>query len=135
MQLPPAIVIHGLPHARAALALGRPVTLLSAPGAALYAGCGWWRALVAAALAGRDGVPDILDCGDAPGRALEALSVGCRLLVLQPGPAFNDVAERAARGGARVLAARPLALDLRQRGVSRRISDWLGHGDSGGPIG
>ena len=51
MTLPPAVVIHGLPHARLALRLGRPVTLLSAPGAPSYAGCAWWRALIAAARA------------------------------------------------------------------------------------
>ena len=45
-RFPPAVIVHGLDDARAALAPGRPVTLLSAPGAALYAGCGWWRALV-----------------------------------------------------------------------------------------
>lgn len=135
MQLPPAIVIHGLPHANAALLPGRPVTLLSAPGAALYAGCGWWRSLVGAALDGRPAMPDILDCGGAPGRALEALSVGCRLLVLHPGPAFADIAERAARSGALVLPNRPAALDLRERGAMRRIPDWLGSRDSGGPFG
>lgn len=40
-RLPPAIVIHGLAHAEAALAaaaeLGVPVTLLSAPAATGYA--------------------------------------------------------------------------------------------------
>ncbi len=52
-RFPPAVIVHGLDDARAALAPGRPVTLLSAPGAALYAGCGWWRALVRLAQAER----------------------------------------------------------------------------------
>lgn len=123
MRLPPCIVIHGLAHARLALAPGRPVTLLSAPGAALYAGSGWWRAIIRAA--GTD-APDILDCADAPGRALEALSIGCRRLILLPCPAWDAVAERAA--GALLLRERPPALDLAEPGASRRIAAWLGFG-------
>ncbi len=69
MMLPPAVVIHGLAMARQALAPGMPLTFLSAPGAGSYAGVGWWRAVIAAAGA-PTGTPDILDCGDAPGRAL-----------------------------------------------------------------
>ncbi|MBV8913575.1 MAG: hypothetical protein JOZ05_11120 [Acetobacteraceae bacterium] len=125
MALPPPIVIHGLEHARLALAPGRPVTLLSAPAAGLYAGCGWWRAVIAAA--GCTG-PDLLDCADAPGRALEALSLGCRGLVLRPCPAWDSVAERAAAQGALLLRERPPALDLAEPGASRRIAAWLGFG-------
>lgn len=122
MVLPPAVVVHGLEHARLALSVGRPVTLLSAPGAASYAGCGWWRALIAAA----GGVgPDVLDCADSAGRALEALAGGCRMLVLLPCPAWAAVAERAAAYGAAVLRARPDSLDLAQRGAERRIAAWL----------
>lgn len=126
MLLPPAIVIHGLDHARQALAPGRPVALLSAPAAALYAGCAWWRAVIAAA---DTEAPDILDCADAPGRALEALSIGCKLLILLPCPAWNGVAERAHAAGAQILAARPEALDLAQAGngagAARHIAAWL----------
>ena len=122
MTLPPAIVIHSLGHARLALAAGRPVTLLSAPGAALYAGCGWWRALIRKA---GTAAHDVLDCADAPGRALEALSLGCRILVLEPCPAWDTVAERAALQGAAILQARPSALDLAATGATRRIGAWL----------
>jgi len=125
MALPPAIVIHGLAHARLALAAGRPVTLLSAPAAGLYAGCGWWRAVIAAA---QTDAPDLLDCADAPGRALEALSVGCRWLVLRPCSAWDSVAERSAGQGATLLRERPPALDLGERGASRHIAAWLGFG-------
>ena len=127
MSLPPAVLIHGLSHARLALAQGRPVTLLSGPGAASYAGCGWWRGVIAAALAERRGAdaPDLLDCGDAPGRALEALSLGCRRLVLRPGPAWEDIVARAAAQGAQVLPAAPESLDLAQHGSERRIAAWL----------
>ena len=128
MSLPPAILIHGLPHARLALAPGRPVTLVSGVGAPSYAGCGWWRTLVAAALAehpGRD-APDVLDCGDAPGRALEALGLGCRWLVLRPCPAWEDVAARAATQGAQLFDKAPPALDLAEPGAGRRLAGWLG---------
>lgn len=120
--LPPAVVVHGLAQARAALAPGLPALLLSAQGAAAYAGAGWWRAMITAALQGRN-EPDALDCADLAGRALEALAVGCRILVLHPCPAFAAVVERA--GGAQILSARPPALDLGQRGAARHLPDWL----------
>jgi len=123
MKLPPAVTIHGLEMARLALAPGLPVTLLSGPGAATYAGCGWWRAVVA--MAGQTG-PDVLDCGDAAGRALEALRAGCKWLVLDGGcPAFPRVAERAALHGACLLPSRPESLDLADHGASRRLRLWL----------
>ncbi len=122
MKLPPAVVVHGLPHLQQATAPGRPVTLLSGPGAAIYAGCGWWRALVAMA----PGHPDILDCADAAGRAMEALRSGCRLLVLDPAlPSWPLVASRAAVCGATLLPARPPALDLAEPGAYRRLAAWL----------
>ncbi len=108
-----------------ALATGRPVTLLSARGAASYAGCGWWRAVIRAA---ETDAPDLLDCADSPGRALEALSIGCRGLVLEPCSAWDSVAERAVAAGATLLRERPPALDLAMPGAPRRIEAWLGIG-------
>lgn len=79
-----AIRIHSADHARAALRaateLGRPVTLISAAGAAGFAGAGYFAALMAEA---RRDFPDvaftaILDCGDAPGDALGAMRQGVR---------------------------------------------------------
>lgn len=128
MVLPPAVVVHGLADARLALAMGRPVTLLSAPGAAGYAGCGWWRAMTTAARTEAPGVeaPDILDCLDQTGRAIEALRHGLRRIILLPGaPAREDVAARAAALGAALLDARPPALDLAQPGAARRLAAWL----------
>ncbi len=122
LPLPPAIIIHGPDHARLALAPARPVTLLSAPGAALYAGCLWWRALIAAAQTDQ---PDVLDCADAPGRALEALATGCKIIVLRPVPAWPSVADRAAQYGATLLQSAPDALDLAQPGAARLIAAWL----------
>jgi hypothetical protein len=129
MHLPPAVIVHGLPHAQAALAPGLPVTLLSAPGAAIFAGAGWWRALMDEA----GNPPNILDCGVAPGRALEALRCGLPALIMHAPPAiFTDIAERAARQGAIVLAAAPAALDLGQRGAHRRLEAWLKSKEVGG---
>lgn len=128
MVLPPAVVVHGLADARRALTVGRPVTLLSAPGAAGYAGCGWWRAMVEAARAEAPGLPaiDLLDCLDQTGRAIEALRHGLRGLVLLPSaPARDDAAARARSLGAIVLHARPPALDLGQPGAARRLAAWL----------
>ena len=132
--LPPAVVVHGLNQARLALAPGRPVLLLSGPAAAGYGGAGWWRALVAAARAGHPGrdrpaegwAPDALDCGDQAGRALEALHMGCGIIVLDPCPSFAAVVERA--GHALVLPARPPALDLGRAGALRHLGTWLGAG-------
>jgi hypothetical protein len=124
----PAIVVHGLAHARAALGPGFSVVLLSAPAAAGYAGCLWWRELVAAARARHPATPalDVLDCGAAPGDAMAALRVGQRLLLLDPAcPAFARVADAAATLGAHVLAERPPALDLAAPGARRRLAGWL----------
>jgi hypothetical protein len=122
---PPCVVIHGLPDARAALAPGLPVTLLSAPGAGVYAGCGWWRAVIAAAAAPHD----ILDCADAPGRALEALRHGQKLLVLlEHAPGRDAVARVAKARRAQLLAVRPVALDLAEPGALRRLPTWLAAG-------
>ena len=138
MVLPQAVVVHGLADARLALAVGWPVTLLSAPGAAGYAGCGWWRAMVEAARAempgispegapGRIWAPDVLDCLDQTGRAIEALRHGLRRLVLLPGaPARDDVVARAETLGALLLDVRPPALDLAQPGAARCLAAWLG---------
>jgi hypothetical protein len=129
MQLPPAVIVHGVEHARAALAPGLPVTLLSAPGAAIYAGVGWWRAMVAEAAGAATPPPDILDCADAPGRALEALRHGQKLLILRGQHlhegVFADIAERAIRQGGLAFATAPPALDLATRGADRRLQAWL----------
>ncbi len=126
--VPPAVVVHGLADVRVALAHGLPVTLLSAEAAALYAGCGWWRALVAAARAEFPQVPieDLLDCADASGQALAALRVGLRQLILWPdAPGRSRVAAIVAGLGGVLLAERPAALDLGDPANRRRLHDWV----------
>jgi hypothetical protein len=136
MILHPAVVVHGLDHARAALRPGRAITLLSAPGAARFAGCLWWRGLIGQARAEFPGVPatDVLDCADSPGSAMAALRVGQGCLVLDPAcPAFAAVAAAAATLGAVVLPTRPPALDLAGPGAERLLAGLL-RGDSASPL-
>lgn len=124
----PAVVVHGLDHARQALRPGYPVILVSAEAAAGYAGCLWWRELMAVARAAYPATVarDLLDCGAAPGLAMAALRAGQRALVLDPAcPAYATVASAAGLLGAIVLPARPPALDLSERGARRRLTGWL----------
>lgn len=128
----PAVTVHGLAHALAALEPARGVTLLSAPGAGCYAGCGWWRALVEQARARYPATEtdDILDCADAAGRALEALRIGQKKLVLDRAcTAYAAVAAAAAECGAVLLDRRPESLDLAEPGALRRLTEWLGTTD------
>ncbi len=128
MTLHPAVVVHGLADAEAALAVGRPVTLLSARGAALYAGCLWWREMIDRARAAHPGVAalDVLDCADAPGRALASIRAGQRILILAATvPGFPAVAAIAATRGLILLPERPPALDLAEQGGVRRLPAWL----------
>jgi hypothetical protein len=119
-QRPLIIVVHSLAHAvatlNAAATAGRAVTLVSAPGAGVYAGPGWFCGIVEAA---REAVPGaqfsaILDCGDEPGAALAAIRAGVECIVFT---GRADVAQRlseiATQHGGRVEAARPASdLDL-----------------------
>jgi hypothetical protein len=121
-------MVHGLADARATLALGRPVTLLSAPGAALFAGCLWWQAMVAAACSEHPGTEaiDVLDCANASGMAMSALRSGVNRLVLWPeAPGWKAVAAIAERQGGFVLTQAPAALDMSQRNAIRRLNAWL----------
>jgi hypothetical protein len=138
----PAVVIHSLADARMVLALGQPVTFLSATGAALYAGSGWWRALIDLARAEYPVIPidDILDCADASGLALGALRIGQRRIVLHvSAPGWSSVAMIAASLGGVVLTSRPPSLDMADRAAVRRLHYWLhvrtAPGDSGGALG
>jgi hypothetical protein len=81
-----AVIVHDIHHARAAAraaeALGVTLTLRSAPGAAGYAGAGWFAALVAALRAEFPGadIAASLDCGDAAGDAMAGLACGLTLI-------------------------------------------------------
>lgn len=124
----PAVIVHGLADVRAACAPGRPLVLLSAPGAAGYAGASWWIALAAAARVEAPGLiaADILDCGAAAGYALEALRNGQRAIVLAPSCAARaPVLSAAGAIGASVLERAPRALDMARADARRRLAAWL----------
>ncbi len=125
----PVVVVHGRADAVRVLTLGRPVCLLSAAGAARAGGVLWWRALMALAQAERPDTAmiDVLDCGAAPGLAMAALRAGqLRLVLAEDVAAWPRVAAAAATLGAVVLARRPAALDLSERGAFLRLSAYLG---------
>ena len=124
----PAVVIHNLADARRVLAFGRPVTLLSARGAALFAGSGWWRALLRRTREEhRDiAIADILDCADASGLALGALRIGQLAIVLDAAaPGWSSIASIAESLGGEVLTVRPPALDMSNPAEAWRLKDWL----------
>jgi delta 1-pyrroline-5-carboxylate dehydrogenase len=116
---PPVIIIHSLGQAVAALKAaagsGRPVILASAPEAGIYAGPGWFGALLEAA---REAVPAaefsaLLDCGDQPGAALAAIRSEIEGVIFT---GRTDVARRLAdiarQHGVRLETDRLAALDL-----------------------
>lgn len=113
MELPPAIIVHDVRAAVAALRPGGAVTLLSAPGAGLYGGCMWWRDLVATARAVHPATlcVDVLDCADGTTQALAALRIGvCRLVLWPSAPGREAAVAIAAGQGGFVLAGPPPAL-------------------------
>ena len=113
----PAVVVHGRAQAEWALrvAAGRPLLLLSAPGAALNAGPGWFRHVLEQAAATHPGTPfsAALDCAAAAGAALAALRAGFKLVIFDLGhPSGASVLGAAEEAGAEILGIRPEALDL-----------------------
>jgi hypothetical protein len=119
VQRPRAIVVHDLAQLRAAFAaaseLGAPVTVVSAPGAALSLGVGYFAAMISTARGEFPGVAAaaVLDCGDAPGLALAALRHGIGgVRVKAPRAALARIADIAAQSGGRLVTGRLAALDL-----------------------
>lgn len=115
-----AFVIHDLGHARAALAAAaefdRPVTLVSASGAASYAGAAWFLRVIARAAAEQPAAKwdAVLDCGDRPGHVLAALRQGATAVRYTGSKATAaKLSAIAARTGARLDTGRLKALDLR----------------------
>ena len=119
----PALVVHTLDHIRLALRTasdaGRPLTLITPPNAASYAGPAFYRNLLERARH-LESLTDeavhvrlILDCGDDAGLALFALDMGWQVLVLGGHRgARRRVRNIARQHGAEVLASRPAAVDL-----------------------
>lgn len=130
-----AFTVHDADQALAVLAaadaVGRPVLLLSPPGAAAFLGAGFFRALADRARAVHPGADAlfILDCADAAGDAMAALRAGVDGIIFKGAGAGADRAGRALAGladrhgaagatgaagptGAVYLSARPPSVDL-----------------------
>jgi hypothetical protein len=114
-----AVIIHSLDHARAAMkaaaGLGTQATLLSAPGAAAYAGAGWFLEVIAIAQSEHPtaAVIAVLDCADHPGLVLGALRGGCRAVRFAGcGPARKRIEDIAGQYGAILYETDAPALDL-----------------------
>lgn len=127
----PALLTLEAARTAAALRLAgaQPLLLLSAPGAAAALGPEGWQALVTRIRGLAPGARCInaLCCADMPGFALEALRAGCRLIVLDGAClAYPAVLAAAAACGARLLPARPAALDLCRVDLRRQAGrDWF----------
>ena len=117
----PVLVVHSLSQAIAALTAaaraGRPVVLISAPGAGSYVGPGWFGALVDAA---REAVPKarfcaLLDCGADVGAALAAIRSEIEgVLFTGRADVANRLADIASQHRVRLIIDRPpVVLDLR----------------------
>ena len=131
--LPAAVTVHDLEQAvaalRAAAAIGKPVTLLSAPAAAAQAGINWFAELVKTA---RAEVPDAdcvgaLDCDRYGGRAMAALKLGFEVIIFSGQRAnYLTLLDMADGLPIRVLDSRPKSLDLLgRREPEKAVRDWL----------
>ena len=116
----PAILIHGVDDARAALRAaqetGRPVTVISAPGAAAYGGPAWFDNVVrhARAECPHARVTAILDCDDAAGYTLGALRYGIKHVRFDGrADVTAKLREIAAAQGATLITEEFATLDLR----------------------
>jgi hypothetical protein len=129
-----AVIVHDLDHARAALAAAaafdRPVTLVSAPGAAGSAGAAWFLKVVALAAADH---PDakwdaILDCANQPGHVLAALRQGAKAIRYTGTKATAaKLAAIAEQCGARLVRGRLKAYDLRGKAdPGAACRSWIG---------
>jgi hypothetical protein len=116
----PAFIVHDLAQARivfAAASVARvPIRIESAPGAAGYAGAGWWAAMIAAA---RHEYPEVeavcvLDCGEEPGRALGAIREGVEAIRCRARPRARARLKQLAEAAGVLFVTSPVgpALDL-----------------------
>lgn len=113
-------VVHSLSQARAAVSAAAAhksaVTLLSAPGAAGYAGIGWFAAVIRAAHESQPQVEvtGILDCGLRADLVQAAFRQSVSQVVFR-GDArlLRPLRDIARQQGAKILRRRPAACDLR----------------------
>lgn len=131
--LPAAVTVHEFDHAvaalRAAVALERKITLLSAPAASGQAGIAWFAELIRAArgvVPGADSVA-VLDCDRHGGRALAALRAGLDGVIFTGSRAnFLKLADIAEDLRVTMIDHRPKSLDLLdRRDPETAVRDWL----------
>lgn len=143
----PALLAHDAAQLAAVMAVagpmlpaGRPLPLVTAPGAAAVLAPDLLLAMLAAGSSGfTERCIPVLDCGAAPGHALEALRAGAPVVVLASDcPAWATVRSVAEASRAMLLAAPPPALDLAGWKPDSpfghaRLQAWLA-GDTVGPL-
>ncbi len=107
----PQIVVHALADAIAVLRVAdqanMPVMLVSAPGAAGFAGPAWFRDMAAAAHTEvpRARFTAVLDCADAPGNALAAIREGVPAIHVDlPDDSLHKITEIAAQAGVEIVS-------------------------------
>jgi hypothetical protein len=130
---PRAVIVHSLDHARLALSAARAakkrIVLRSAPGAAAYAGAGWFAAMVARAAREFPGVDFVesLDCGEDAGHAMAALREGIRMVRLSgPKKLRAKIASMAKKAGAILDEDDAPALDLLEAdNPAAALREWL----------
>lgn len=128
-----ALIFHSFDHVRAALSaardLGRPILLLTAPGAAAAVGANVLKVMVddAAALVPGAAFDVLIDCGNQPGTAMGALRAGWRHLAFQGDAAVQPkIADLARQHSATLETAVPPARDLGgQRHPDKAVRAWL----------
>jgi hypothetical protein len=101
--------------ARTAAGLGRTLRIVSAPEAGIRAGAMWWKMLIDRAAARHPGIVEtaLLDCGESPGRTMEAIRAGVRDLAFRGGEALAvPLAQMADSAGATLWRTLPDAIDL-----------------------
>lgn len=129
---PASVVIHDLDQARRALTAarrtGRPVHLVSAPGAGAYLGPALFKQIVDQACAAEPAAraTACLDCADEPGTAMEALRQGIDAVSLTAAPAVLAKIESAAAQAGSSLSERPArTLDMAMADADMRLDAWL----------
>jgi fructose/tagatose bisphosphate aldolase len=127
------VVVHDLEQARIALAaaraVGKPITLLSAPAAASAVGPAWFATLVRTVRAEfpEVDVEAILDCDRAAGRAMAALQTGFNGIVFTGSETvLLKLADLGEDLRCTLYDARPKALDLlAQKDPAGSCRAWL----------
>lgn len=115
----PAVIVHDLAEAKAALAaaidIGRPVVVWSAPEAAIYAGVGWFAAVERRARAANPEASArfVLDCGGRADLIQEAFREGIEETCFTGRASLAErLADIATKLRVKLHRRRPRALDL-----------------------